>query len=250
MKALIAYITQPSSLELLREHGFVGFDESGHRIAEPESIDMTDQEIYLRIVDEIEQCRDSLKTIYDDAAEELKLRDVADEYATNGDTEHESRDASIDESALKPIIEQIATNASAGVDELDQAVESQIEDLVAAFIKAKQIAKTRVRDIWRARGRIALRLAVVMLSIGATLWTAGNFLPQVTFENLWASLPDWMIQGVLSSIATSLALSVCVFVVIGFTNANLRVAFRWTTLSALGWVHCGENTRENFAELV
>ena len=233
VKALIAYITQPSSLELLREHGFVGFDESGHRIAEPESIDMTDQEDYLQIVDEIEQCKSSLKTIYDDAAEELKLSEVADRSATNSDTEYEWRDASIDESALKPIIEQIAANASGGLDDLEQAVDSQIEDLIGAFIKAKQITKTRVREIWRARGRIALRLAGVMLLIGATIWTVEKFAPQVVWENLWASLPDWMIQGVVSSIGTSLALGVCVFVLIGFTNANLRVAFGSTTLERL-----------------
>ena len=233
VKAFIAYITQPSSLELLREHGFISFDKSGHRITEPESIGMTDREDYLRIVDEVEQCRAALKTIYDDATEELNLGDVADGSETIGDTEKEWRDASIDDSALKPIVEQIAANASGGVDDLDQAVDSQIEDLIGVFIKVKQITRTRLRDIWGARGGIALRLAVVMLVFGAIIWTVWKFVPQVVWTNLWTSLPDWMIQGAFSSVVTSLALSVCFFVLIGFTNANLRVAFGSTTLARL-----------------
>ena len=233
VKALIAYITQPSSLELLREHGFVGFDESGQRIVEPDSIDVTGQEDYRRIVDEIEECRASLKTIYDVATEELKPSDVAGGSVALADTEKEWRDASIDRTALKPIIDQIAAKANDGVGELDQAVDSQIADLSEEFIKAKQNTRTQLWDIWRARGRIALRLAAVMLLVGATMWTVGRVVPEVDWGHLWASLPDWMIQGAVSNIVTSLALSALFFVLIGFTDANLRVALGSTMLLRL-----------------
>ena len=224
VKALIAYITQPSSLELLREHGFVGFDRSGQRIADPDSIDINSREDYRRLVKEIEKCKCALKDIYDQASEDLGTNErngspLEDEYPVEVLPLE-----NIGPSALRPIVEQISSRTSVGVRELDQAVNNQITDLIGEFADERQNARTHVREIWQARGRIAARLLVVILLFGAGGWILGNVAPDL-WKSIWSSLPEWMIQGAVSSTVTSLVLSICFFVFIGFTNANLRVAF-------------------------
>ena len=229
VKALIAYITQPSSLDLLREHGFVGFDKSGQRIAEPDSIDMNEREDYRRIVDEIEKCKVELKKIYDQATDDLKKSELDGAPPNDDDAGDVLATNIVDESALKPIVEQISARACVGVAELDQTVDEQVRELIEEIVEAKQVTVTRVRDIWKARGRIALRLVVVILLFGAVGLVFGRFVPGV-WTGVWSSLPEWMIRGAVSSTITSLALSIGFFILIGFTNANLRVAFRSTTL--------------------
>ena len=222
--ALIAYITQPSSLELLREHGFVGFDRSGQRIGSPDSIDMNSREDYRRLVNEMEKCKGALKEIYDQATDDLGTR----EY-DGSPLEYEGIDKvwpreNVGASALEPIVEQISSRISVGVRELDQAVNDEIGELIGEFAEEKQITINRIREIWQARGRIGARLIAVVLLFGAGGWIIGKVAPDL-WTTMWNSLPEWMIQGAVSSTITSIVLSICFFVLIGFTNSNLRVAF-------------------------
>ena len=230
VRALIAYITQPSSLELLREHGFVGFNKLGQRIANPESIDINNREDYRRSVDEIEKCKASLRDIYDQATEDLKMDDLIDPPSEDENIIEDLAPSIIGDSALKPIIEQISSRASVGVEKLDQAVNEQVDELIAEIVRAKQVTAMRIRNIWNARGRVATRLVIVIILFGAVGFSIGNLAPGV-WTSVWSSLPEWMIQGAVSSGITSLVLSMCFFIFIGFTNANLRVAFGSTLLA-------------------
>ena len=51
IKGLLAYVTAPSSIELLREHGFVGFDDAGRQITDPPSLAVCKQEDYITIIE-------------------------------------------------------------------------------------------------------------------------------------------------------------------------------------------------------
>ena len=223
VKALIAYITQPSSVELLREHGFVGFDESGERRARPESIDVRNGEDYRIFMEEVERCRESLKEIYDNAAEELE--GIGSAVAT---TVSEEADGWMAEGpgapALKPVVDRITESVLAGVNDLDQAVEALIVELTKTVVAARAEKTGRVKEIWKARGRVLLRVTGVVVGFGLSGLIVEGFAPGV-WANMWSSLPQWMIQGAVSGIVTSLALSVSAFVLIGFSNANLRAAF-------------------------
>ena len=229
VKALIAYITQPSSLELLREHGFVGFDESGQRRAMPESIDVHNGNEYRRFMNEVEQCTASLKRIYDEAAEELEGIELGD-----GITVAEGADGSVPEgpgkSALKPVVDRVTEGVLAAVDELDEAVGAQIVELAKKVVVARTEKTARVREIWKARGRVVLRVVGVVLVFGIVAFSIEGLKPGV-WASLWSSLPQWMIEGAVSGVVASLVLSVCAFVLIGFSNANLRAAFGSTLLA-------------------
>lgn len=232
VKALIAYITQPSSLELLREHGFIVFDRSGHRIANPDSIDISNREDYRRLVAEIEKCKDALKDIYDQATVELETNLLDDLPVDDDDADEELPFESMGPSALEPIVEQISARTSVGVRELDQTINEQVAELTGEIAETKQATTARIREIWQARGRVAARLALVMLFFSAVGLILGTLAPDL-WTRMWSSLPEWMIQGAISSTITSLILSICVFIFIGFTNANLRVAFGSTTFVRL-----------------
>ena len=232
VRALIAYITQPSSLELLREHGFVGFDESGQRIVEPKSIDISNREDYRRIVDEIEKCKAALKDIYDQATDDLDKSGSDSAPSDQVDADYGLATEIIDESSLRPIVDQIAARASTAVEELDQTVDKQVCELISEIVESEQAAVSRVREIWKARGRIVLRLTVVLSLFGGGALIINSLFPNV-WTNVWSSLPEWMIQGAISSTLASLIFSICVFVLIGFTNASLRAALKSTILARL-----------------
>ena len=223
VKALIAYITQPSSLELLREHGFVGFDESGERRAKPESIDIRSGEDYRRFMEEVEKCRESLKGIYDEAAEELEGIGTGEAATVSEDADGWASDGP-GESALKPVVDRIAEGALAAVDDLDQSVDAQIIELAKTVAVARKDKTGRVREIWKARGRVVLRVGGVVVVFGLVGLSVEGLMPGV-WAKTWSSLPQWIIEGAVSGIVASLAFSVGAFVLIGFSNANLRAAF-------------------------
>ena len=231
VKALIAYITQPGSLELLREHGFVGFDESGERRAKPESIDVRNGEDYRRFVEEVEKCRASLKGIYDEATEQLEGVGSGAGAAVLEDGDGWAADGS-EESALKPVVDLIAKGALAAVDDLDLAVDAQIVEVAKAETVARTGKTGRVREIWKARGRVVLRVGAVLLMFGLVGLGIEGLVPGVWAE-MWSSLPQSMIEGAVSGVVASLAFSVCAFVLIGFSNANLRAAFGSTMLARI-----------------
>ena len=232
VKTLIAYITQPSSLELLREHGFVGFDRSGQRLADPDSIDMNNREDYRRLLTEIEKCKDALKDIYEQATVDLETSARGSLPEDNEYADEEFSFESMGPSALEPIVEQISARTSVGVRELDQAVNEQVAELTEEVAERKQATTARIREIWQARGRVAARLAVVIFVFGGVGLILRELAPDL-WTRMWSSLPDWMIQGAVSSTVTSLILSICFFIFIGSTNANLRVAFGSTTFVLL-----------------
>ena len=213
VRALIAYITQPNSLELLREHGFVSFDSTGQRIAQPASIDIHSRRDYRRLVGEIEQCKAALKAIYDGATEDLEASEIGNGSPSEEDAAEILAGIIIDESALNPIVEQISTRASVGVDELDVAVDAKIAELVAEITDETRVTGIRVLSIWKARGRILLRLTAVILLFGVVGFVLGYLFPD-NLSSVWSSLPKWMIQGAISSTLTSLVLSVFFFVLI------------------------------------
>ena len=223
VRALIAYVTQPSSLELLREHGFVGFDKAGERIAKSEDIDVRNGEDYRRLMHDVEECRSALKGIYDEATEELEGTGPRDANVDSEDAEGWAADGP-GEAALKPIVDRIAEGASAAVDDLDRAVDAQIVEFAERIAVARTEKTIRVKEIWRARGLVLARVAVVIGVFAAIGLGVEGFVPGVWAE-MWSSLPQWMIQGAVSGAVASLVLSVCAFVLIGFSNPNLRAAF-------------------------
>lgn len=63
VKGLFAYVTQPTSVVLLREHGFVTFDDTGKRRVDPENIAPFGLEEYKEIENALEGCTSALREV-------------------------------------------------------------------------------------------------------------------------------------------------------------------------------------------
>jgi len=69
VKSFYAYISAPSSSDLLREHGFVGFDQSGDQAVRVESIDAVHCVGFTAISQSSESCKERLRTLRPHGAE-------------------------------------------------------------------------------------------------------------------------------------------------------------------------------------
>lgn len=233
VRGLIAYITQPSSIELLQEHGFVAFDELGERVATPESIDIRNGGDYRRLMDDVEQCTTALKAIYDEAAEELEASGSPNASVDSGELGESAPDEP-SELALKPIVDQISRAALAAVADLDHAVDTQIMELTKSVAEARLEKTARVREVWQARWLVLARV-VAGIGVFAAVGMGVEALMPGAWAKAWSSLPQWMIQGAVSGVVASLTLSVFAFFLIGFSNARLRVAFGSTVLARINF---------------
>ena len=63
VRSFYAYISAPSSSDLLREHGFVGFDASGEQAVQTESIDALNCAGFKAITRASESCKDKLRDL-------------------------------------------------------------------------------------------------------------------------------------------------------------------------------------------
>lgn len=229
IKGLLAYVTAPSSIELLREHGFVGFDDAGRQITEPPSLAVRKHEDYVSIVELGDKCRDALKVIYDHASKErFSGSDTEAEIDSEPDDIDVTQSPEIDRAAIQPFIDQISAQLTQRVGALNKDINTRLDNLGREYAERNQTKKRRVKEIWGARGAIFLRLLGVVFLVtaiaGATHFFAPNVIPAI-----WNTLPDWFIQGVAASIVSAIVLGSFVFVLIGTRNEKLMAAFGSTS---------------------
>lgn len=210
VRGFYAYVTDPSSVDLLREHGFVEYDGSGQRAAQLESINALSCSGFAEIEQSSERCKDRLRSLSFGEVGELSTTD-GQAWVVDGDFLETCREYtrghidSVCQRALDDFVSRIG-------DRVDRAVDAS-NAAWSVFAEAR-------RQIWRARRTFAIRLACGGVVL-AGLWAVVNsFAP-----GLLAAF-DSVRQQVYVGVATTVAVTVLQFLIAGPKNETLRSAMR------------------------
>ena len=218
VKSFYAYISAPNSSDLLREHGFVGFDESGEQAVHADSIDALNCLGFTAISQSSENCKERLRLLRREEPEGL-------EASMDDDEETSLSDGGFGEGYRKVVINRVNFVCQQRVDEflssLSERLDHQVKEVGA---ERAGVASSKMR-IWRARATLVGRFALVAFSFSALLFAFAEFAPS-QFEVLLSVLPDGLFESVLIGALSTVFVLALVYIVTGAKNENVRWALR------------------------
>ena len=100
VKSFYAYISAPSSSDLLREHGFVGFDEAGEQVVRTESIHALNCLGFTAISQSSDSCKERLRLLRREEPEDL-------DASLDDDEERPVRDSVFGEGYCKLVVDRV-----------------------------------------------------------------------------------------------------------------------------------------------
>lgn len=228
VKGLFAYVTQPTSIDLLREHGFVTFDDAGKRRVDPESIAVFGLDEYKNIERALEGCTNALQAAQHLVAEGSDQPDGVD-VPTGVDSVDEiiprSAFASTD---MSPILTHVTQQVVSAVSRFDDEVQAAIDNLLTTTRDREREQSERIQSIWVARRRVAGRFIGMALLLGGAAYLATRSSPDL-LTALWKTVPETVWRDVLVNVVGSLVVLVIAGLITvgwtGFSNPAAREAF-------------------------
>lgn len=227
VKGFLAYVTQPSSSDLLKEHGFVGFDDSGEQAVKARSLYVKSNTSHCAIRTAGENCRASLTELSDS-----DNRDYEQSIETL-EKEEDLQEEAIAESFPENVAKKVAFEFDRKLTDCRSALKDYVEKLHREYQVEKTDKTNRTTAIWTARGTIFVRFLLV-LSILAIVGIGIEYFRPNTLANLWASLPGGIYTGILVSLVSTLILMMIVFVISGTSNPTLATALGSTLRARFG----------------
>ena len=225
IKSFYAYISAPGSSDLLREHGFVGFDESGNQAIHTDSINAMNSEDFVSISRSSDSSKERLRSLGSEEPEDL-ARTLDDEEARSiEDTAFGDRYCDDVGNHLNSIchhsIASFISALSERMDEFQQKVDADRMD----FAKVK-------RRIWRARATLLARFSLVgvLFLIGAFAFK--HFSPDYA-HLLLSMLSQNLLETVLAGAGSTVLVLAVVFILTGAKNENVRQALQLVFLERL-----------------
>ena len=218
VKSFYAYISAPSSSDLLREHGFVGFDESGEQAVRTESINALNCIGFTAISQSSESCKDRLRLLSREEPEDL-------EPSLDDDEEWSVKDSVFGDGYCELVVNRVNVVCQQRVDEflsdLSERVNHFVEDVGA---ERARVASSKAR-IWRVRATLVGRFALVAISLLALLFAFAEFAPN-QFEILSSVISGRLFEAILVGALSTVLVLALVYVVTGAKNENVRWALR------------------------
>ena len=218
VKSFYAYVSAPSSSDLLREHGFVGFDEAGEQAVRAKSINALNCMGFTAISQKSESCKERLRPLRREEPVDL-------DSSLEDDEESPVKDSAFGDGYGKLVVDRVNVVCQHRVDEflsgLSERIDHFVEDVDAERARA---ASSRVR-IWKARGTLAGRLILVGISLSALVIPFAVFWPD-QFEMLLSVLYERLLESVLVGTVTTIIVMGLKYIVTGAKNENLRWALR------------------------
>ena len=218
VRSFYAYISAPSSSDLLREHGFVGFDASGEQAVRTESIDALACPGFAAIRRAGESCKDRLGLLRREEPEDLDgFKDVDGEWAS-------------EETAFgRNYCEQVASRVNMVCGQRAGEFVSQVSERIDRFVEELREERshlTRVRGrIWKARAALAGRFTAVVVLLSVAMFAFAKGAPS-HFAYLLSMLSERLFEAVFVGVLSTLVVLTFVYVVSGAKNENLRQALR------------------------
>ena len=218
VRSFYAYISAPSSSDLLREHGFVGFDSSGEQAIQPESIDALACQGFAAIRRAGESCKDRLGLLRREEPEDL-------DGSNDPDGEWASQEQAFDGNFCEQVASRVNMVCGQRVARFVSQVSERIDRFVEDVTEDRSHSSGLRRRIWKARAALAGRFAVVVILLSIALFAFAKGAPNL-FSSLWAMLSDRLLEAVLVGVLSTLFVLAVVYVVSGAKNENLRWALR------------------------
>ena len=218
VKSFYAYISAPSSSDLLREHGFVGFDASGEQVVQTESINALNCVGFAEISQASDTCKDRLRLLSREQPEEL-----------DGGP-HEDGDYSPGETVFgDSYCEQVASGVNAVCRRRVSEFVTDVSERINTFVKGvgeerSRLKRSRAR-IWSARATFGARFVVVVVLLSIATLVFAELAPNYS-ARLFSLLSDRLFEAALVGALTTLAVLGMVYVLSGAKNENLRRALR------------------------
>ena len=218
IKSFYAYISAPSSSELLKEHGFVGFDASGEQAVQTESIDALNCVGFNAILRASDNCKSKLRDLRRDEDDDLDgYAEVAERWTIE--------DGVFGDSYCQQVVSEVNAVCQHRVDEF----RSEVSGRVARFIQDVSTERSKLgaarERIWKARGGMTGRLALVLGLLSIALIMFAISAPD-TAQGLWAAVPDHLLETVLAGTLSTVLVLGLVFVISGARSENARHASR------------------------
>ncbi len=214
IRAFHAYIAAPSSSDLLLEHGFVLFDESGAQAVTPEPIKALDSSSFHAIRDASETSKDGLRELSyervhataassDELGLWLTLDDLGGDYSD--DIQHHIN------SVCRHTLDELASGSLRRLADLGTQNDAEIE----------RVAELR-RRVWTARGTLARRAA--WIGIAGTAGLAVLFASD--YADRFASLIDDhdLLPEVVKAVGSAGILAALGYVIRGEKNETIGAA--------------------------
>ncbi len=218
VKSFYAYISAPSSSDLLREHGFVGFDESGEQAVRTQSIDALNCLGFTAISESSDSCKERLRL--------LRLEEPEDPDASLDDDEERSvRDSVFGEGYCKLVVDRVNVVCQQRVDEFLSGLSERVDHFVEEVGAERERAASSRARIWRARATLVGRFALVAIFLLGLLFAFAEFAPN-QFEILLSVLSDRLFEAILVGAFSTVLVLAFVYVVSGAKNENVRWALR------------------------
>ena len=218
VKSFYAYVSAPSSSDLLREHGFVGFDESGEQAVHVDSIDALNCLGFTAISQRAETCKERLRLLRREEAEDsVPLPDEGDESSM--------KDSVFGEGYHKLVVNRVNVVFQQRVDEFLSSLSTRGERYIEeGGTERARVASSRIR-IWTARATLVGRFAVVAIAFLILLFAFAKFAPN-RFDALLAMLPDRLFEQVVAGTLSTIGVLTLAYIATGARNENVRWALR------------------------
>ena len=218
VKSFYAYISAPNSSDLLREHGFVGFDESGEQAVRAESIKALNCSGFIAISQSSENCKERLRHLGREEPKNLAS-------SLDDDEESSVRDDAFGDDFSKLVVDRVNVVCQQRVDDFLSCLPKQIDH----FVKEVGAERARVASlkalICRARATLVGRFAWVVISPLALFYAFAEFAPN-QFAILLSVFSDRLIDQILIGTITTVLVLALIYVVTGAKNENVRLALR------------------------
>ena len=229
IRSFYAYISAPSSSDLLREHGIVWFDESGEQAVQPESIQARKCRGWVTISRSADTCKDRLKLV---RREELE----APSPPSDDEGTWTIEESVFDDEYRNQVVSRVNTVCRQRV----EAFVSELSQRVGAFVEDVDEERTRVASsrsqIWRARATLVGRSALVAIALSVLLLGFARAAPN-QFESLLSMLSEGLLEMVLAGSLSTVFVLVLAAVITGAKNEVVRQALRPCSVREMDTAH-------------
>ena len=218
VKSFYAYISAPSSSDLLREHGFVGFDESGEQAVRAESINALNCNGFRAISESSDSCKERLRHLGREKPEYLDL-------SLDDDEESSLRDDAFGDDFSKLVVVRVNAVCQQRVADFLSGLSERIDHFVEEVgAERTRVASSKAR-IWRARATLVGRFSLVAISLLVLLFAFSEIAPN-RFDILLSIVSDRLIDSILVGIISTGFVLAIGYVLTGAKNENVRLALR------------------------
>ena len=151
IRSFYAYVSAPASSDLLKEHGFVGFDQSGEQAVKTESINALNSDGFTSIWQSSESCKDRLRPLrIEEADGHEPSSDDSDMWTVD--------DAVLTDDYCQHVANHIDTVCQRAFAEFFSGLSERLSRLSDSFSEERSRLSDARHRIWRTRATVLARI--------------------------------------------------------------------------------------------